>query len=129
VLHGVDATGTAFAPVDEPDVARLVAIALPSPAPIGKPDPRLTEALRLAARFPARGLEVPRRVTLGLPDREASAELRLRGFAPAFFIERNAPEAQLDRLAVLLAGNVGPALTARVIDLRFEGRAVLWGGP
>jgi hypothetical protein len=126
--HAVDLTGMAFAPASETDVAHLVAIALASPAPVGEPDARLAEALALAARFQTRGLEVPRRVTLGLPDREASAELRLRGFAPAIFIERDAPAAQLDRLAQLLSANVAPAMTARVIDLRFDGRAVLWDG-
>jgi len=127
-LHAVDRTGTAFAPAAEPDATRLVAIAFDPPARVGEPDPRLLEGLRLAARFGARGMEVPRRVTLGLPGRAASAELRLRGFAPAIFIQRDAPEAQLDRLARLLRANVGPALVARVIDLRFDGRAVLWEG-
>lgn len=128
-LHVVNATGTAFAPASQDDVARLVALAVDPPAQVGAPDPRLVEGLRLAAGLHDRGLEVPRRVTLGLPERAASAELRLRGFAPAIFVERGVPEAQLDRLATLLAANVGPAVTARVIDLRFEGRAVLWGGP
>lgn len=127
VLHGVDASGMAFAPASPEDVARLVDIDLMPPAAIGEPDPRLLEALRLAAGFHRRGLEVPRRVTLGLPERAASAELRLRGFAPAIFIERETPESQLDRLATLLAANVAPALSARVIDLRFERQAVLWG--
>jgi len=126
--HAVDRTGTAFAPASDADVARLVAIALATPAARGEPDPRLVEALRIAASLRERGLEVPRRVTLGLPEREASAELRLRGFAPAIFIERGAAEAQLDQLARLLAAHVGPAMTARVIDLRFEGRAILWEG-
>ena len=126
--HAVDLSGMAFAPASETDVARLVEITLASPAPVGEPDPRLVEALALAARFRDRGLEVPRRVTLGLPQREASAELRLRGFAPAIFIERDAADSQLDRLAQLLAANVGPAIAARVIDLRFDGRAVLWEG-
>jgi hypothetical protein len=126
--HAVDRTGTAFAPASEEDGARLVAIALDPPPVVGEPDARLLEALRIAAGLRERGLEVPRRVTLGLPEREASAELRLRGFAPAIFIERETAEAQLDRLAQLLAAHVGPATTARVIDLRFAGRAILWEG-
>jgi cell division protein FtsQ len=129
VLYGVDASGRAFAPAAEEDVRRLVAVALASPPAIGEPDPRLAEALVLAAGLRSRGLEVPRRVTLGLPDRDASAEIRLRGFAPAIFIERDGAERQLDRLATLLAANVPAVPTARVIDLRFDGRAVLWGGP
>jgi len=128
-LHAVDASGTAFAPASAEDVARLVTIDLTPPAPVGEPDPRLIEALRLAAELARRGLEVPRRVTLGLPERTASAELRLRGFAPAIFIERERPEPQLDRLATLLAANIGPAQRARVIDLRFDGQAVLWQTP
>jgi len=126
--YAVDRTGTPFAPASHEDVARLVAIDLPSPARPGEPDPRLVEALHIAARLRGRGLEVPRRVTLGLPERDASAELRLRGFAPAIFIERDAAASQLDRLARLLAAHVGPAMTARVIDLRFAGRAILWDG-
>lgn len=129
VPHGVDATGRAFAPASESDVLRLVAIALDAPPAIGEPDPRLLEALRLAAALRERGLEVPRRVRLGLPGRARSAELRLRGFAPAIWIERAAPEPQLDRLALLLAANVDPAVHAGVIDLRFGDRAVLRGGP
>jgi cell division protein FtsQ len=128
-LYGVDASGRAFAPAGAEDVKRLVAVALASPPVVGEPDPRLAEALALAAGLRERGLEVPRRVTLGLPDREASAEIRLRGFAPAIFIEREGAARQLDRLATLLASNVPAVPTARVIDLRFDGRAVLWGGP
>lgn len=127
-LHVVNEAGVAFAPASEPDAARLVHVALAEPAAVGVPDPRVQEALRLAASLPERGLEVPRQVRMGLPAREQSAELRLRGLAPAIWIERARHAEQVDRLARLLAANLQAASEARLIDLRFEGRAVLWAG-
>ncbi len=127
-FHAVNASGVAFAEASEADVARLVHVAL-EPAPeVGVADGRLTEALAMAASFQTRGLEVPRQVRVGLPAREQSAELRLRGFAPAVWIERGRHEEQLDRLATLLASSLPAANEARLIDLRFSGRAVLWAG-
>ena len=128
-LHAVDETGTAFAPATPEDVARLVAIGLASPPVMGEPDPRLMEALALAAALRARGLEVPRRVTLGLPERERSAEIRLRGLRPAIWLERAEPGPQLDRLALLLAAHVEKTVDAQLIDLRFGDRIVLREGP
>lgn len=126
--HAVNAGGAAFAAAADADVERLLHVALPSPPVVGEPDARLLEALRLAASLHERGLEVPREVRLGLPAREQSAELRLRGFAPAIWIERERHEPQLDRLASLLASNLQTANGAQLIDLRFAGRAVLWEG-
>ncbi|NNL64840.1 MAG: hypothetical protein HKP30_01225, partial [Myxococcales bacterium] len=90
--------------------------------------PRLIEALQIAASLRARGLAVPRQLRLGLPQRMQSAELRLRGFAPAVWIERTRFEEQLDRLATLLTSSLAVASEATVIDLRFQDRAVLWSG-
>lgn len=128
VPHAVNAAGTPFAPATEADVARLVHVALPSPPEVGTADPRLREALELSASLRAHGLEVPREVRLGLPAREESAQLRLRGFAPAIWIERERASQQIDALATLLASNLQTANEARLIDLRFAGRAVLWAG-
>jgi hypothetical protein len=62
---------------------------------------------------------------MGAAGREQSVELRLRGLAPAIWIEREHAEAQLDRLATLLAASLWATVRADVVDLRFEGRAVL----
>jgi cell division protein FtsQ len=128
VPHAVNETGMAFAPASDEDVARLVAVVLATPARVGEPDPRLLEALRLAASLRSHGIEVPRELRLGLPEREQSAQIRLRGFEPTIWIERSLPDEQIDRLAALLAANLETATQARLIDLRFAGRAVLWSG-
>ena len=128
-LHAVDETGTAFAPASSEDVSRLLAVILPAPAAVGAPDPNLLEALRLAAALRERGLEVPRELRLGVAGRAESAELRLRGFAPAIWLELGQGEAQLDRLATLLSASLATTAHAAVVDLRFEGRAVLRSTP
>lgn len=127
--HVVNQAGVPFAPAAGDDVDRLVAIVLDPPPVRDESDPRLVEALRIAASLRARGLAVPRQLRLGLPRRDQSAELRLRGFAPAVWIDRVRHDEQLDRLATLLTASLAAASEATVIDLRFQDRAVLWSGP
>ena len=127
--HAVNADGIAFAPASDADAERLVEIVVSPVATVGEPDPRLAEGLRLAATLPERGLGVPGRITLGLPERDASAELILRGFPARVRIERAEAAQQLDRLATLLAAGLPRSAEASSIDLRFADRAVLAGGP
>jgi len=124
----VDASGTPFAPLD-PGETQLPLLQGAGRIEPQVADPRLAQAVALAARLPGFGLAAPEEI--GVPAVEhdgASSEgftLRFPALPTRFVLGEEAPEAKVERLVEVVARQPGEVVRAMRVDLRFQDQAVL----
>ncbi len=121
--HFVDAHGVAFA-VAAID-SGLPVIRPAAPVELGLENAALAEAVALATALDRFGFAPPAEIHLSKAADPAGVAIRLRGVGTRVVLGRGAPDAPLLRLAQLVAARPQEVARAEVIDLRFEGRAVL----
>jgi cell division protein FtsQ len=125
----VDATGAAFAPAAEADLAALprlvpAVVAMPD----GEPAP-LKEGAEAARAFAGQALGVPSEIHLGAPGDPDGVWLRMPRVSARVVLGAGDFDAKLAQLRRLLAAGLAPSEAAEAIDLRFADRAVLRSQP
>ena len=127
----VDASGTPFAsrvPDAPADAGALPRIVSATPVVQGEPSEPLAEAVRLAERLPALGLESPTEVSIAAADDPVGFALRLPSLPPRVVLGREDLDARLSQLAMLLESESDELAGTTELDLRFAGQAVLRSG-
>jgi cell division septal protein FtsQ len=125
--YAVDREGRAFATVAaeaHPNLPQIEAEAL-KPA---EPDARLAQAVALAERLPAYGIESRATVHVAAAGDPEGFALALPG-VPARIVLGDEPEARLAALAELVARRPDAVAMATAIDLRFANQVVLRTAP
>jgi len=125
--YAVDREGRAFATVAaeaHPNLPRIEAEAVKPQ----EPDARLAQAVALAERLPAYGIESRATVHIAAADDPEGFALALPG-VPARIVLGDEPEARLAALAELVARRPDAVAMATNIDLRFANQVVLRTAP
>lgn len=119
--------GVPFGPASRDELDALPHLRVAGTAPSGEAHPGLAEAVTLAARLAARGLDAVE-IALSRPGDPTGAAVRLRGVEPSVVLGWDPDEEALDRLTSLTDRHAELLAGVRELDLRFAGGAVLRRG-
>lgn len=125
--YAVDRSGHAFAAVSSADHPRLPHIEA-AEAPTAGADARFAQAISLAERLPAYGIDTQATILVSAADDPEGFSLKLPG-VPARIVLGPEPESRLAPLAELVAKRPDAVAMATDIDLRFANQVVLRTAP